>query len=40
MKGIASVCRVEDRLELDRGVHNRVGTAKFNGIQFLSTGLP
>lgn len=40
MKGIASICRVEDRLELERGVHNRAGTAKFNGIQFLSTGLP
>lgn len=40
MKGTASICRVEDKLELERGVHNRAGTAKSNGLQFLSTGLP
>jgi hypothetical protein len=40
MKGTASTCMVEERLELERGVHNRAGTAQFSDIWFLSTGLP
>lgn len=31
---------MEDRLALERLVHNRAGTAQCSGIQFLSTGLP